>query len=169
MVAAKSVDSQIGKHIKSAREAKSWSQNELAKRLGEKKIRVYGSTIAKIEAGDRWVKAAELVALADLFEISTDRLLGRDRQADADRAQAALVVADTAARAAAAAADHSEKLHQRALELIEAADKLPHHDALADGCAESGRQLLAAYDTLAEVGRIARGIIHDELKRAGLE
>jgi transcriptional regulator with XRE-family HTH domain len=168
---SKAADFQIGKRVKAYRDRNNWSQAELANQLVQKNFRVYGSTVAKIEAGERPVKAAELAAMADVFGISTDTLLGRDRRADAnaDRAEAALVVADTATRASAAAAEHAEKIGRRALELGAATNKLPHHEALIDGCVEGHRQLVAACDVLAEVGRVARGIVHNELKAAGLE
>lgn len=55
-----------------------WSQAELAKLLRRKGLEsVYATTIAKIESGDRAVRINEAEALADLFELSIDALLGR--------------------------------------------------------------------------------------------
>ena len=39
---------------------------------------MYGSTVAKIEAGEREVKLDEATAMADLFEMSLDELVARD-------------------------------------------------------------------------------------------
>jgi transcriptional regulator with XRE-family HTH domain len=55
-----------------------WTQPQMAKMLNSKGIAPMGaSTIAKIEAGTRSVRINEAVAIADLFEISLDSLLGR--------------------------------------------------------------------------------------------
>ena len=58
-----------------------WSQADLAKRLQRKGLeQVYASTVAKIESGDRAARINEATALADLFEVSVDALLGRMAQ-----------------------------------------------------------------------------------------
>ena len=56
------------------REAKDWSQAELARRLGVEK-----SVMNKIEHGSRKVSIDELKQLANLFQVSTDYLLGFER------------------------------------------------------------------------------------------
>lgn len=56
------------------REAKDWSQAELARRLGVEK-----SVMNKIENGSRKVSIDELKQLANLFQVSTDYLLGFER------------------------------------------------------------------------------------------
>ena len=40
---------------------------------------VLPTTVAKIESGERWVRLAEANALADVFEVSVDVLLGEQR------------------------------------------------------------------------------------------
>ena len=47
-----------------------------AEMLCAKGLTAYPTTIAKIEAGDRTVQIDELVALAEIFEVSVDTLLG---------------------------------------------------------------------------------------------
>lgn len=59
------------------REAKDWSQAELARRLGVEK-----SVMNKIENGSRKVSIDELKQLANLFQVSTDYLLGFERGSD---------------------------------------------------------------------------------------
>lgn len=54
----------------------SWSQAELAA-LFPAALGIYPSTIAKVEAGFRGVRTDELAALADIFGISVDALMGR--------------------------------------------------------------------------------------------
>ncbi len=54
------------------------SQADLAKALRRKGLeKMYATTIAKIEAGDRRVTVNEAEVLADLFELTVDALLGR--------------------------------------------------------------------------------------------
>lgn len=71
----------------------------MAKLLSDKGLAVYPTTIAKIEAGERAVKTDELVAIADLFGVSVDALLGRqvDQAKDKDFLLSAL--ADVGMRA----------------------------------------------------------------------
>lgn len=55
------------------RESKDWSQTELGRRLGVDK-----SVMNKIESGTRKVSTEELTKLADIFDVSTDYLLGKE-------------------------------------------------------------------------------------------
>ena len=59
--------------IVNLRESKDWSQAELARRLNLNK-----STMNRIERGERKVSAEELEQLSDLFQVTTDFLLGRN-------------------------------------------------------------------------------------------
>jgi transcriptional regulator with XRE-family HTH domain len=76
------INTQIGTRIRAERQRHNWSQDELAARLGDRRL-PYGldyfhrSAIAKIEAGTRSVRPEELAAFADLFRTSIDALLGR--------------------------------------------------------------------------------------------
>jgi transcriptional regulator with XRE-family HTH domain len=62
----------IGDRIKALREAKGWRQDELAQKIGLSR-----EVISSIENNHRQIKAEELSGLADVFEISSDQLLGR--------------------------------------------------------------------------------------------
>ncbi|MFD1336562.1 helix-turn-helix domain-containing protein [Oceanobacillus iheyensis] len=62
----------IGDRIIQLREAKQWSQKELAKIA-----QINVSVMNRIEAGDRPVRGEELSQFASIFEVSTDFLLGR--------------------------------------------------------------------------------------------
>ncbi|ETA74072.1 helix-turn-helix domain-containing protein [Ligilactobacillus equi] len=66
-------EEKLRKNIIRLRESRNWSQKELASRLG-----MDSSYISKIESGNRKVSTPELNALAGLFEVSADYLLGRD-------------------------------------------------------------------------------------------
>ncbi|UDM32015.1 helix-turn-helix domain-containing protein [Lentilactobacillus laojiaonis] len=63
----------LGKRIVDLREARDIKQTELAR-----KLHIDKSTMSKIESGDRKVYSDEISALADIFDISADYLLGRD-------------------------------------------------------------------------------------------
>ncbi|CAN5755105.1 hypothetical protein BH09ACT7_BH09ACT7_32510 [soil metagenome] len=78
------VGDQLRERLKSERERHGWSQADVAKMLADKGIGVYPTTIAKIEAGDRAIRVDELNAIADLFEVSVDALLGRRTGAEND-------------------------------------------------------------------------------------
>jgi transcriptional regulator with XRE-family HTH domain len=59
------------------RKRRDWSQSQLEKMLAEKGIHLHWTTIAKIEKGERSVRIDEAAAIADLFDMSVDALLGR--------------------------------------------------------------------------------------------
>jgi transcriptional regulator with XRE-family HTH domain len=65
------------KTLKAERNRRGWSQADLAKMLCDNGIQTYPTTIAKLEAAERSVRVDEVAAIADLFEMSVDRLLGR--------------------------------------------------------------------------------------------
>lgn len=93
-----SVETRFRERVKRERERRGWSQSDLAKRLSVKGIHsIYATTVAKIESGDRAVRIDEAAALADLFDVSTDALMGRAAMAERDRLYA---VKDAAQQAA---------------------------------------------------------------------
>lgn len=65
----------LGERIKMLREDFGYSQEELAK-----KIKVSRPAISQIESGTRDINSTELVNLARVFDISTDKLLNQDVQ-----------------------------------------------------------------------------------------
>ena len=76
MGASEIAESQFRKTLRRERESHKWSQAHLATLLSGKGLTVYPTTIAKIEAGERAAKIDELVAIADVFGVSVDVLLG---------------------------------------------------------------------------------------------
>ncbi|WP_199426934.1 helix-turn-helix domain-containing protein [Thermaerobacillus caldiproteolyticus] len=64
--------SHVGERIRELREKRDWSQREFAKRVG-----INYSVINRIELGKRPVEDHELAKIADLFDVTTDYLLGR--------------------------------------------------------------------------------------------
>jgi transcriptional regulator with XRE-family HTH domain len=73
-----SVEKRLRERVSAERSRRNWSQAELSKRLRAKGLRhIIPSTVAKIETGARAVRAVEVNALADLFGVTVDNLLGR--------------------------------------------------------------------------------------------
>lgn len=64
----------IGNRIKRLREEKEWSQRELAERVG-----INYSVLNRIELDKRPVKDHEISKLADIFSVSTDYLVGKEK------------------------------------------------------------------------------------------
>ena len=61
--------------MRELRARRGFTQDHVAKRLG-----CHESAVSRWESGSRFPTGEDLVALADLFEVSTDDLLGRVRQ-----------------------------------------------------------------------------------------
>jgi transcriptional regulator with XRE-family HTH domain len=60
------------------RERRKWSQADVARKLTERGIdKIHHTTVAKVESGEREVKLDEAVAIADLFGLPLDVMLGR--------------------------------------------------------------------------------------------
>lgn len=70
--------------LRELRARRGWTQEQVARRL-----KCHESAVSRWESGSRFPTGADLVALADLFAVSADDLLGRGRQHV--RAGAALV------------------------------------------------------------------------------
>lgn len=93
------VETRFRERVRRERELRDWSQAELAKLLQDRGIAsVYPTTVAKIEAGERAVRIDEATALADIFDVSVDALLGRSASFQKDRLYA---VQDAARQASA--------------------------------------------------------------------
>jgi transcriptional regulator with XRE-family HTH domain len=79
------IENRFRERVKKRRDRRGWSQADVAKMLGEKGIKgIYPTTVAKIESGERAVRIDEAAALADLFEVSLDALLGRKQNSQED-------------------------------------------------------------------------------------
>ncbi|HME16661.1 MAG TPA: helix-turn-helix transcriptional regulator [Mycobacterium sp.] len=79
------IEDYFRKRLKDERDRREWSQAQMAELLSDiMRARVHPTTIAKIEAGDRAVRIDEATAIADIFEMSLDSLLGRTAQVDND-------------------------------------------------------------------------------------
>lgn len=65
----------LAARLRELRARRGFTQDHVAKRLG-----CHESAVSRWESGSRFPTGEDLVALADLFEVSTDDLLGRVRQ-----------------------------------------------------------------------------------------
>lgn len=65
----------LASRLRELRARRGFTQDHVAKRLG-----CHESAVSRWESGSRFPTGEDLVALADLFEVSTDDLLGRVRQ-----------------------------------------------------------------------------------------
>ena len=73
--AARPLASHLAARLRELRARRGLTQDQVAKRLA-----CHESAVSRWESGSRFPTGEDLVALADLFEVSTDDLLGRARQ-----------------------------------------------------------------------------------------
>lgn len=118
---------------------------------------VDATTIAKIEAGRRSVRINEAVALADIFEVSVDALLGRREPDDTTLTFALVVLTDYAGdagrqiyRTRGVATDIADQL-----ELIEESFPVPGIDALRQAAQEMAGHLDAAWSNAKVLSSLA--------------
>jgi transcriptional regulator with XRE-family HTH domain len=119
--------------LKDERGRRKWTQEELAKRLVQNGLTgVYASTIAKIETNKRPPQLPEAAAIAELFGMSLDTMLGRKGMED-DQSHAMTVLAEEAQRVIPELAQILERL-RRAYQDLEAQFDFPSLEQLvADG------------------------------------
>jgi transcriptional regulator with XRE-family HTH domain len=157
----------FGKWLKDTRETKHWSQAQLAKQLGRFELKWYGSTVAKIELGERPVKLAELVAVAELFGVSVDSLLRLGVKPRGDQVRTLMVAAETAIKISSALTDHMMDIDERLDDLKVSGADLPARAELADGYRQAWLQLLDTDRRLTRVSQIARENAGELLKPKG--
>jgi transcriptional regulator with XRE-family HTH domain len=103
------VETRFRERVKQERDRRDWSQADLSELLqGRGLEHIYPTTVAKIESGERAVRIDEATAIADLFEVSVDALLGRNVERGSDLAytlRAVLNIARQSSQQTAAIAD----------------------------------------------------------------
>lgn len=72
---ARPLATHLAGRLRELRARRGMTQDQVAKHL-----RCHESAVSRWESGSRFPTGEDLVALADLFEVSTDDLLGRNRQ-----------------------------------------------------------------------------------------
>lgn len=73
--AAAHYERQFGRVIRQMREARGWSQAELAARLASIGFEYHQTTIGKLESGARALRIGELFAMSSVFEVQAADLL----------------------------------------------------------------------------------------------
>lgn len=143
--------------VREGRKALQWSQADLAKHLSERGIGVvHPSVIGKIEAGERSVRVDEAAAIADLFNVSVDSLLGRRIDEDAERDYALRSITSSAQRAADQVRDILEAT-ERARDGIAGLDDFPGRRVLQADIKRALQKLEAAQGALTTMARFERG------------
>jgi transcriptional regulator with XRE-family HTH domain len=151
--------------LRDQREQKHWKQEDLADKLSAKGIPMHWTTVAKIEKGSRSVRIDEAAAIADLFGISVDAMLGRRARPRADQGHALTVAADTAIRSSDALINVMSAVRDRINDLS-AFESLPARDKLIVGYERAYGLLVDADGALTGVAQTARKAIGDQLRRA---
>lgn len=139
-------DSYFRKRFRIERERRGWSQADVANMLNDKKIGIPVTGIAKIESGARTVRIDEAVAIADIFEVSLDSLLGRGAGLEDDLTYALRGLRETARRV-------YSQLMPLSVELAAARDETTRfqfagREHLDQWCERAVTQLLDAANTL---------------------
>jgi transcriptional regulator with XRE-family HTH domain len=155
----------FGQRLKDLREDRDWSQEELARRLTAAGVPTQASTIGKLEwesRAPRAVRLAEIMALADIFEVSIDWLLQRGVKPRSDQIHALIAAGDTAVQSLTQITDIIGAIEGRMDDLALFKDDLP--EALTAGY-ERARDLLIDVDgVLADVRRLALNSMREELR-----
>jgi transcriptional regulator with XRE-family HTH domain len=163
------------KQVRAERERRDWSQSHMAKLLSDKGIGAHTTTIAKIEAGDRAVPIDEAAAIADLFEVSLDKLLGRDLGPERDVMYTIRAALDSVRQSSALLASVEATLRDQAAD-VDSLDDLPDiGGTIATECRRAADALAEANEALRRVRklplgdgsipRLTRKLLLDELQR----
>jgi transcriptional regulator with XRE-family HTH domain len=113
-----SVETRFRERVLAARKDREWSQADVSKMLRAKGIdSMYPTTVAKIESGERAVRIDEASALADLYGVSVDWLLGRDIGPQQDLVFTLQAASQTAQQAAPLVTSIERGLRERVAEL----------------------------------------------------
>jgi transcriptional regulator with XRE-family HTH domain len=144
--------------LRRLRKNRGWSQAYMAELLSAKGLTCYPTTIAKIEAGDRAIQVDELVAVADIFEVSLDTLLARNTGQTKDKAYLVSTLDDEATRAGVTISSIGSGL-RRAVTSLDGFKLTRDEKTLRDGCAAAcdamDSAIQAIYETQSASARIA--------------
>ncbi|KZS79937.1 hypothetical protein B4U45_18325 [Mycobacterium persicum] len=164
MATSKWTELHFRKRLKLERERRGWTQKQFADALSDKDIHLAWTTIAKIEKGSRSVRIDEAAAIADLFGISVDSLLGRRARPKSDRVHILTAAGDTAIRSAGQIIDIAEAVRDRVADLSPPDDDLPSRESLIVGFERIYELLVEVNDALTDTAQAARRAIRDEVR-----
>lgn len=123
----------------------------MAELLSLEGFQFYGSTIAKIEAGDRAVTIAEAAAFAGIFGVSLDSLLGRNVNLENDLTYAVHSLQEAARQVNEQLRAAAQLFETRTNDVI--AFEFEDRDALLEPLSEACRSLVLADLALCRVRR----------------
>ena len=162
------VEARFRKRVKKQRDRRGWSQADVAKMLGDKGIKgIYPTTVAKIESGERAVRIDEATALADLFEVSLDALVGRKQNSQEDELAYLLRLLRDTAR------DSSQQVEATMETIREQLEELPKEFVGADVLQRVGMDtwsthLYAALEALIRLETLSEKLLRREQGRPEL-
>lgn len=167
-------ETQFRERVQRERKRRKWSRADLSKRLQDKGLEhLYASTVAKIEYGERPVRIDEATAIADLFEVSVDTLLGRSVAPKNDKMYVFKALLDSAQQASWQVSSIESTLRDQTAEL--AAFDLPKMmKAFQSDCERACDALAQANDALRDAGnpsgsgelqRLTRKLLLRELQK----
>jgi transcriptional regulator with XRE-family HTH domain len=137
-----------------------WTQRDLATKLTEKGTAMHWTTIAKIEHCERSVRIDEAAALADVFGVSVDYLLGRRARPKGDLMFILRRLSETMSRARWNASSLEEALREQSDELHQV-DDTGRFAAYIAGCAKVADACAAVVTTAESIeffgGEMKRG------------
>lgn len=123
----------------------------MAELLSQEGFQFHGTTVAKIEAGDRTVSVAEAAAFAGIFGVSLDSLLGRNVNLENDLTYAVHGLQEAARQVADQITAAAHLFAARADDVI--AFDFEDRDALLQPLGEACRSLVLADLALAKLRR----------------
>lgn len=165
MATQKWADKQFGQHLKAERERRGWTQPQMADMLADRCAQQFhGTTVAKIEAGTRSVRINEAVALAEVFDMTLDALVGRTQPDDTTLTFAMVNLSNYAqeAQGAILRAQHTTTDITEILEDVAERFDLPHTEELQEATRDMAEQLERAHALAAGLVHSASQIIIDE-------
>jgi transcriptional regulator with XRE-family HTH domain len=155
MVGRKWVDREfsqrLGQRLKKLRTDENLTQEKLADMLEVKGIPMTWTQLARIEKGQRSLRAIEAAEFADIFNVSVDSLLGRRARPKADLMHALRSALDAKEQTRRSVSSAERMLRDAANELAEA-DLTRRYAPLVADCERACKALGAAEQMVARVG-----------------
>jgi transcriptional regulator with XRE-family HTH domain len=145
------IDDRFRKALSRLRDRDGLTQAQLAAELEHRGLSMHWTTVAKIEKGDRSVRIDEAAAIADVFNVSVDALLGRSAPAGTDFMHALRGVLDAKEQARQAVSVHQRMLSEAA-DSLAGVDTTGRYAELVADCEAACNVLDRAEQALAAIG-----------------
>jgi transcriptional regulator with XRE-family HTH domain len=88
----------FGSNVRDLRKERGWSQEELSRQLAAHGFSMHQTTIAKVEAGTRPTTVRDIGALASVFHVNVNELLGHNAVGASDARKQEVLLAETSGR-----------------------------------------------------------------------